>query len=63
MITSLDKLKILFIFHRPGLSKPSNTLYRHNLTGTLEAAIRASNAQYDDPDILRRLDVRLLEVR
>ncbi|CAB4494656.1 unnamed protein product [Rhizophagus irregularis] len=46
----------------PGLSKPSNTLYRHNLTGTLEAAIRASNAQYDDPDILRRLDVRLLEV-
>ncbi|CAG8731061.1 7839_t:CDS:2, partial [Funneliformis mosseae] len=45
-----------------GLSKPANTLYRHNLTGTLEAAIRASNAQYDDPDILRRLDVRLLEV-
>ncbi|CAG8620802.1 16217_t:CDS:10, partial [Racocetra persica] len=45
----------------PGLSKPANTLYRHNLTGTLEAAIRASNAQYDDPDILRRLDVRLLE--
>ncbi|CAJ0897463.1 4264_t:CDS:2 [Entrophospora sp. SA101] len=44
-----------------GLSKPANTLYRHNLTGTLEAAIRASNAQYDDPDILRRLDVRLLE--
>ncbi|KAF0380096.1 Gamma-tubulin complex component 3 [Gigaspora margarita] len=46
----------------PGLSKPANTLYRHNLTGTLESAIRASNAQYDDPDILRRLDVRLLEV-
>ncbi|CAJ0632189.1 7153_t:CDS:10 [Entrophospora sp. SA101] len=44
------------------LSKPANTLYRHNLTGTLEAAIRASNAQYDDPDILRRLDVRLLEI-
>ncbi|KAG9292620.1 hypothetical protein G9A89_006992 [Geosiphon pyriformis] len=46
----------------PGLSKAANTLYRHNLTGTLEAAVRASNAQYDDPDILRRLDVRLLEV-
>ncbi|CAG8587260.1 2028_t:CDS:10, partial [Scutellospora calospora] len=45
----------------PGLSKLANTLFRHNLTGTLEAAIRASNAQYDDPDILRRLDVRLLE--
>ncbi|KAF9410504.1 Gamma-tubulin complex component 3 [Podila epigama] len=44
------------------LSQPANTLFRHNLTGTLETAIRSSNAQYDDPDILRRLDVRLLEV-
>ncbi|KAF9932969.1 Gamma-tubulin complex component 3 [Mortierella alpina] len=46
----------------PNLSQPANTLFRHNLTGTLEAAIRSSNAQYDDPDILRRLDVRLLEI-
>ncbi|KAI9286402.1 Spc98 family-domain-containing protein [Umbelopsis sp. AD052] len=45
-----------------GLSKPANTLFRHNLTGVLEAAIRASNAQYDDPSILARLDVRLLEI-
>ncbi|KAF9306513.1 Gamma-tubulin complex component 3 [Mortierella antarctica] len=44
------------------LSQPANTLFRHNLTGTLETAIRSSNAQYDDPDILRRLDVRLLEI-
>ncbi|KAG0314037.1 Gamma-tubulin complex component 3 [Dissophora globulifera] len=44
------------------LSQPANTLFRHNLTGTLEAAIRSSNAQYDDPDVLRRLDVRLLEI-
>jgi hypothetical protein len=45
-----------------GLNKPANTLFRHNLTGVLEAAIRSSNAQYDDPSILARLDVRLLEV-
>ncbi|KAM3589786.1 Microtubule-nucleating Tub4p (gamma-tubulin) complex component [Umbelopsis sp. WA50703] len=44
------------------LGKPANTLFRHNLTGVLETAIRASNAQYDDPDILARLDVRLLEI-
>jgi len=37
-------------------------LFLHNLTGILETAIRATNAQYDDADILRRLDVRLLEV-
>ncbi|KAG0213595.1 Gamma-tubulin complex component 3 [Mortierella sp. GBA30] len=46
----------------PSLSQPANTLFRHNLTGTLETAIRSSNAQYDDPDVLRRLDVRLLEI-
>ncbi|KAI9495284.1 Spc98 family-domain-containing protein [Zychaea mexicana] len=46
----------------PGLNRPANTLFRHNLTGVLETAIRASNAQYDDPEILNRLDVRLLEV-
>ena len=34
----------------------------HNLTGVLETAIRATNAQYDDPEIIERLDCRLLEV-
>ncbi|EPT03667.1 hypothetical protein FOMPIDRAFT_1028525 [Fomitopsis schrenkii] len=43
------------------LSKPANTLYRHNLTATLESAIRSSNAQNDSPDVLRRLDARMLE--
>ncbi|KAG7096908.1 hypothetical protein E1B28_004313 [Marasmius oreades] len=45
----------------PSLSKPANTLFRHNLTATLEAAIRSSNAQNDPPDVLRRLDARMLE--
>ncbi|KAI8983447.1 Spc98 family-domain-containing protein [Pilobolus umbonatus] len=44
------------------LNKPANSLYRHNLTGTLDSAIRSSNAQYDDPEVLNRLDVRLLEI-
>jgi len=48
---------------REDLAKPAQTLFLHNLTGILETAIRATNAQYDDADILRRLDVRLLEVR
>lgn len=50
-----------FLF-RSDLAKPANTLYMYNLTGVLEAAVRATNAQYDDPDILKRLDCRLLEV-
>lgn len=46
----------------PNLSKDANVIYRHNLTGSLESALRASNAELDDPDIFSRLDVRLLEV-
>jgi gamma-tubulin complex component 3 len=45
----------------PTLSKPATSIYRHNVTGTLESAIRSSNAQYDHPDVLKRLDVRLLD--
>ncbi|KIM53815.1 hypothetical protein SCLCIDRAFT_1222528 [Scleroderma citrinum Foug A] len=45
----------------PSLTRPANTLYRHNLTATLETAIRTSNAQNDPPDVLRRLDARMLE--
>ena len=45
----------------PSLAKPANTLYRHNLTATLETAIRSSSAQHDPMDVLRRLDARMLE--
>jgi len=45
----------------PSLARPANTLYRHNLTATLETAIRSSNAQNDSADVLRRLDARMLE--
>lgn len=45
------------------MAKPAQTLFLHNLTGILETAVRATNAQYDDADILKRLDVRLLEVQ
>ena len=44
------------------MSRSAQTIFLHNLTGTMETAIRATNAQYDDSDILQRLDVRLLEV-
>lgn len=46
---------------RPSLTRPANALFRHNLTATLETAIRSSNAQNDPPDVLRRLDARMLE--
>ena len=43
------------------LDKPATELFKHSLTSSLETAIRATNAQYDDQDVLERLDVRLLE--
>ena len=49
------------LYTRPSLARPANTLYRHNLIATLETAIRSSNAQTDSPDVLRRLDARMLE--
>jgi gamma-tubulin complex component 3 len=60
--TILFLLLHLFLCDREDLAKPPQTLFLHNLTGILETAIRATNAQYDDADILKRLDVRLLEV-
>lgn len=54
--------RIVSYHFRPDLAKPASTLYTHNLSGVLEAAIRATNAQFEDPDIIKRLDCRLLEV-
>jgi gamma-tubulin complex component 3 len=54
-------LRSSYSFKSPSLARPANTLYRHNLTATLESAIRSSNAHKDPVDILRRLDARMLE--
>ncbi|KAI8363595.1 Spc98 family-domain-containing protein [Mortierella sp. GBAus27b] len=56
-----DFVQLLMESLGSSLSQPANTLLLHNLTGTLETAIRGSNAQFDDPEVLRRLDVRTLE--
>lgn len=53
---------LILIINRPELARPATTLYQHNLTGILETAVRATNAQFDNAEILKRLDVRLLEV-
>ncbi|XP_070574424.1 gamma-tubulin complex component 3 homolog [Ptychodera flava] len=57
-----DFIRHLMDLLEDDLSKSATVLYLHNLTGVLETAIRGTNAQFDDPEILKRLDVRLLEV-
>ncbi|XP_076579888.1 gamma-tubulin complex component 3 [Chaetodon auriga] len=57
-----DFIRHLMDLLKPELVRPATTLYQHNLTGILETAVRATNAQFDSAEILKRLDVRLLEV-
>ncbi|GAC72826.1 gamma-tubulin complex, DGRIP91/SPC98 component [Moesziomyces antarcticus T-34] len=61
MLARGDFVDLLMSSLGPSLSRPANSLFRHNLTASLETAIRGSNAQYDDAEILRRLDARILE--
>ncbi|XP_078259128.1 gamma-tubulin complex component 3 isoform X2 [Rhinoraja longicauda] len=57
-----DFVRHLMDLLKPELARSASTLYQHNLTGILETAVRATNAQFDNPEILKRLDVRLLEI-
>lgn len=57
-----DFIAILMESLSSNLDQPANTQYRHTLTAQLEHAVRNSNAQYDSPEVLRRLDSRMLEL-
>ncbi|KAI4257328.1 MAG: hypothetical protein LQ352_001678 [Teloschistes flavicans] len=57
-----DFIALLMESLAPALERPAGTQYRHTLTAQLEHAVRGSIAQYDSPDILSRLDARLLEL-
>ncbi|WWC87885.1 uncharacterized protein L201_002783 [Kwoniella dendrophila CBS 6074] len=61
MLGAGDFTELLMEALAPRLSKPAISLYRHHLTSDLESAIRGSNAQFDNPEILKRLDARILE--
>ena len=45
----------------PELKRRANQLFRHNLTGILEGALRASNAQFEPAYVQDRVGIRLLE--
>jgi gamma-tubulin complex component 3 len=42
------------------LAEPASNVSAYKLSGTLESAIRASNAQYDESDVLDRLRVKMM---
>lgn len=51
------KLTDLHNLRRDELGKLGTDLYSHDLSSMLDAALRCTNAQYDDPEILNHLDV------
>ncbi|XP_059646423.1 gamma-tubulin complex component 3 [Cornus florida] len=55
-----DFVQYLMDIVGPELSEPANTISSFKLAGLLESAVRSSNAQYDDPDILDRLRVKMM---
>lgn len=57
-----DFIAVLMESLSANLDRPANTQYRHTLTAQLEHAVRNSNAQFDSPEVLRRLDARMLEL-
>lgn len=61
MLTKGDFTDLLMESIGPSLDKPASSLFRHNLTASLETSIRGSNSQYDDVDIVGRLDARILD--
>ena len=62
LLSQGDFIALLMESLAPNLDRPSNSQYRHTLTSQLEHAIRHSNAQFDDSEVLRRLDARMLEL-
>lgn len=57
-----DFINLLVESLAPNLDRPAHSQYRHTLTSQLEHAIRHSNAQFDDVEVLSRLDARMIEL-
>lgn len=57
-----DFIALLMESLSANLDRPAGAQYRHTLTDKLEGAIRGSNAQFESPEVLRRLDARMLQL-
>lgn len=62
LLSQGDFIALLMESLAPHLDRPAYSQYRHTLTSQLEHAIRHSNAQYSDPEVLSRLDARMVEL-
>ena len=56
-----DFTQYLMDILKPQLARPAHQLHRHALRVILDQAIRATSSAKQAPEIMKRLDVRLLE--
>lgn len=61
MLTKGDFVDLLMESIAPSLDRPASSLFRHNLTASLETSLRGSNSQFESTDIVGRLDARILD--
>ena len=45
------------------LSKPASHIHKHNLLSMLDSSIKASNAQYHDPALLKNIEIVLFDAK
>lgn len=57
-----DFIRHLLELLAPELNKSAGEIYGHTLSAILESAIRVTNAQYEDEDTLKRLNITALRV-
>ncbi|ENN77802.1 hypothetical protein D910_12412 [Dendroctonus ponderosae] len=55
-----DFIRHLLELLTPELNKPADAIYGHTLSAILESAIRVTNAQYEDEDTLKRLNISFM---
>lgn len=56
-----DFIDLLMEKLKPELDRPAKNLYRDSLSSIMESAVRSTNAQFEDPEILNHLDVKLMD--
>lgn len=56
-----DFIRHLMDLLKTELDKPSNECKLYNVSAVMDSARRSTNAQFDEPDVIDRLDCRLLD--
>ena len=63
LLSAGDFIQSLLSLLQPELHKPASAVNSRHLLSLVDQAVRASNARFDSPEVLRRLSVKLLRAQ